>query len=97
MDDTGSESEDTGPDPGVTPESGERGDGRLGGGGGRFPDCEGAEAEPKARGSKKPSAVNSVEELRSMLQQALEHEDYERASKLRDEIKRRVQQLLDRR
>src|SRR5690606_35062560 len=52
-------------------------------------ETEGAEAEPKPKGSKKPSAVSSVEELRSMLQQALEHEDYEKASKLRDEIKRR--------
>ncbi len=52
-------------------------------------ETEGTEADPKAKGSKKPSAVSSVEELRSMLQQALEHEDYEKASKLRDEIKRR--------
>jgi uncharacterized protein len=50
-----------------------------------------AEAEPKAKAAKKPSSASSLEELRTMLQQALDHEDYERASKLRDEIKRREQ------
>jgi uncharacterized protein len=50
-----------------------------------------AEAEPKAKATKKPSSASSLEELRTMLQQALDHEDYERASKLRDEIKRREQ------
>ncbi|MDQ3099793.1 MAG: bifunctional nuclease family protein [Bacteroidota bacterium] len=50
-----------------------------------------AEPEPKAKATKKPSAANSMEELRAMLKDALDHEDYERASKLRDEIKRREQ------
>ncbi len=50
-----------------------------------------AEPEPRSKATKKPSAANSLEELRSMLTDALEHEDYERASKLRDEIKRREQ------
>jgi bifunctional DNase/RNase len=40
----------------------------------------------KARGEKK---ATTIEELRSMLEEALDSEDYERASKLRDEIKRR--------
>lgn len=40
----------------------------------------------KARGEKK---ATTMEELRSMLEEALDNEDYERASKLRDEIKRR--------
>jgi uncharacterized protein len=44
-----------------------------------------------AKSEKKPSAASSVEELRSMLEEALDNEDYERASKLRDEIKRREQ------
>lgn len=49
------------------------------------------EQDPKAKATKKPSAANSLEELRAMLKDALDHEDYERASKLRDEIKRREQ------
>ncbi len=49
------------------------------------------EPESKSKPAKKPSAANSLEELRSMLKDALDHEDYERASKLRDEIKRREQ------
>ncbi len=54
---------------------------------------EATEVEPESRSkpAKKPSAANSLEELRSMLKDALDHEDYERASKLRDEIKRREQ------
>jgi bifunctional DNase/RNase len=40
----------------------------------------------KARGEKK---ATTLDELRSMLEEALDNEDYERASKLRDEIKRR--------
>jgi bifunctional DNase/RNase len=52
---------------------------------------EGEETEEAAtadKPAKQPSSM-SVEELQSMLQEALENEDYERASKLRDEIKRR--------
>jgi bifunctional DNase/RNase len=47
------------------------------------------QAEPAKGKSKKAVGANSLEELRDQLQQALDHEDYERASKLRDEIKRR--------
>lgn len=43
------------------------------------------------RGEKKPAATMTVEELREQLEEALEAEDYEGASKLRDEIKRREQ------
>ena len=39
--------------------------------------------------SEKPIAGTPLDELQELLQQALENEDYERASKLRDEIKRR--------
>jgi bifunctional DNase/RNase len=54
---------------------------------------EGEEAEEESaqeKTEKKPGSM-SVEELQSMLEEALENEDYERASKLRDEIKRREQ------
>ncbi|MFN9327602.1 MAG: bifunctional nuclease domain-containing protein [Flavobacteriales bacterium] len=49
---------------------------------------EQAEGEPKGKLEKKSGAA-SMEELRNMLEEALDNEDYERASKLRDEIKRR--------
>lgn len=52
---------------------------------------EGEETEEPAtpdKPAKQPSSM-SVEELQDLLQEALENEDYERASKLRDEIKRR--------
>jgi len=49
---------------------------------------EPTEAEQKGKVEKK-SAAATIEELRSMLEEALDNEDYERASKLRDEIKRR--------
>ncbi|MCW5899320.1 MAG: bifunctional nuclease family protein [Flavobacteriales bacterium] len=54
---------------------------------------EGEEAEEQAAQEKtdKQPASMSVEELQTLLQEALENEDYERASKLRDEIKRREQ------
>ncbi|MEO8588740.1 MAG: bifunctional nuclease family protein [Flavobacteriales bacterium] len=59
---------------------------------------EGAEAEKgrgrekkKAKAEKKPVTAASIEELRTMLEEALDNEDYERASKLRDELKRREQ------
>lgn len=45
----------------------------------------------KGKGEKKPVTAASTEELRSMLEEALDNEDYERASKLRDELKRREQ------
>jgi len=49
------------------------------------------ENEPKAKGKgeRKATGAASVDELREMLEEALDNEDYERASKLRDEIKRR--------
>lgn len=55
---------------------------------------EGEEEEQEESGTaaeeKEPGAM-SVEELRDLLQESLDKEDYERASKLRDEIKRREQ------
>lgn len=51
---------------------------------------ESEEAAAQEKAEKQPAAM-SVEELRAMLQEALDNEDYERASKLRDEIKRREQ------
>lgn len=44
----------------------------------------------KAR-EKRPVSAATIDELRTMLEEALDNEDYERASKLRDEIKRREQ------
>lgn len=54
---------------------------------------DGDEADEPERSSKpaKNTAGLTVEELRGQLEEALENEDYERASKLRDEIKRREQ------
>ncbi|MBX2977971.1 MAG: bifunctional nuclease family protein [Flavobacteriales bacterium] len=50
---------------------------------------EGGEESSTPRLEKKPSSAASLDELRVMLEEALDNEDYERASKLRDEIKRR--------
>lgn len=52
---------------------------------------EGAESKDRKGKDKRAVTSASVEELRSMLEEALDSEDYERASKLRDEIKRREQ------
>jgi bifunctional DNase/RNase len=52
---------------------------------------EGSEETGVIKSEKKPSAASTMEELRNMLEEALDNEDYERASKLRDEIKRREQ------
>lgn len=50
---------------------------------------EEATADTKSgKGEKEPSA-QSIEELRNRLEEALDNEDYERASMLRDEIKKR--------
>lgn len=43
----------------------------------------------KGKGGKDPGAAATLEELRNLLEEALDNEDYERASKLRDEIKKR--------
>lgn len=49
-------------------------------------------AEPVERGKPaKGIKGSSIEELQEMLEKALREEDYERASKIRDEIKRREQ------
>ena len=48
--------------------------------------------EGKGKGKEKRSvSAATMDELRGMLEEALDNEDYERASKLRDEIKRREQ------
>lgn len=55
---------------------------------------EAGTAEPKKQGKgreKRPVTAATIDELRGMLEEALGNEDYERASKLRDEIKRREQ------
>lgn len=53
--------------------------------------AEGEKTERKGR-EKKTVTSATIDELQGMLAEALENEDYERASKLRDEIKRREQQ-----
>lgn len=53
-------------------------------------DPEGEKKERKGR-DKKTVTSATIDELQGMLTEALENEDYERASKLRDEIKRREQ------
>jgi bifunctional DNase/RNase len=45
--------------------------------------------EKPAKGEKKNIKTASLEDLKAMLNEALADEDYERASKLRDELKRR--------
>lgn len=51
-----------------------------------------AEEKKERKGKEKRSVTGaSIEELQGMLDEALDNEDYERASKLRDEIKRREQ------
>lgn len=46
-------------------------------------------AKAKGKGERKTAASMTVEELRTKLEEALDNEDYEGASKLRDELKRR--------
>lgn len=52
-------------------------------------DQEAEEQGGAAGKAAKPVAATTIEELRSLLEEALDNEDYERASKLRDEIKKR--------
>lgn len=53
---------------------------------------EGTDTAKGGKGREKRAVTAaSVEELQGMLEEALNNEDYERASKLRDEIKRREQ------
>lgn len=48
--------------------------------------------EPRKGKEKRGMGTATLEELRGMLEEALDNEDYERASTLRDEIKKREQQ-----
>jgi len=54
---------------------------------------EGEEEAEKAEKAEKPEKKGiksaSLDDLKKMLEEALSDEDYERASKLRDELKRR--------
>lgn len=47
------------------------------------------ETKSKSKGEKKSASSMTVDELRTKLEEALDNEDYERASKIRDEIKKR--------
>ncbi len=49
---------------------------------------EAEESKATAKAEKKAASM-TIEELRSKLEEALDNEDYERASKIRDEIKKR--------
>ncbi|HNR55828.1 MAG TPA: bifunctional nuclease family protein [Flavobacteriales bacterium] len=49
---------------------------------------EAEESKTTAKAEKKAASM-TIEELRSKLEEALDNEDYERASKIRDEIKKR--------
>jgi len=52
-------------------------------------ETEAEESKGKGKGDKKSAGSMTVEELRSKLEEALDNEDYERASKIRDELKKR--------
>jgi len=52
-------------------------------------EAEAEESKGKGKGDKKSAGSMTVEELRSKLEEALDNEDYERASKIRDELKKR--------
>jgi len=47
------------------------------------------ESKGKGKGEKKSTASLTMDELRTKLEEALDNEDYEKASKIRDEIKKR--------
>jgi uncharacterized protein len=47
------------------------------------------ENKGKGKGEKKSTASLTMDELRTKLEEALDNEDYEKASKIRDEIKKR--------
>lgn len=49
---------------------------------------EAEESKTQSKGEKKAASM-SIEELRTKLEEALDNEDYERASKIRDELKKR--------
>lgn len=61
----------------------------LGAAGLKVEEGEETEEESNAGKAEKQPTAMSVDELQNLLEEALENEDYERASKLRDEIKRR--------
>lgn len=52
-------------------------------------EAETEETKSKGKGEKKSAGSMSIEELRTKLEEALDNEDYERASKIRDELKKR--------
>lgn len=52
-------------------------------------ETEGEESKGKGKGERKSAGAMTVEELRTKLEEALDNEDYERASKIRDELKKR--------
>ncbi|MBL7951646.1 MAG: bifunctional nuclease family protein [Flavobacteriales bacterium] len=52
-------------------------------------EAEAEETKSKSKGEKKSAGAMSIDELRTKLEEALDNEDYERASKIRDELKKR--------
>lgn len=52
-------------------------------------EAETEETKGKSKGEKKSAGAMSIDELRTKLEEALDNEDYERASKIRDELKKR--------
>jgi hypothetical protein len=60
-----------------------------GGGRGRGAKSRPKRSKGKGKGEKKSTASLTMDELRTKLEEALDNEDYEKASKIRDEIKKR--------
>ena len=52
-------------------------------------ESETEETKSKSKAEKKSAGSMTLDELRTKLEEALDNEDYERASKIRDEIKKR--------